>query len=280
VKLYMHWDMEGASGLFRRAQAWYYKPGATEQDRVEGQRLLEADMRAAVTAALDAGADELIVCESHHGGGNYRPAEMPHDSRVTYFETGVATENGRRRWMPLLDETVDGLLLPGHHAMTNAPGAFLPHSRSLDWLDVRINGESVGEIGFKACYAAHWGVPLILVQGDAAACREAEARFPGVVTAAVKRALSPDRCEGLEPAAAHRLTAARIREAVEQARRRAIPVLRPALPMTVTIRMAQPAGAEAAARRPGVTLLDAHTVAAQVDRHCDVMKWITGLGAD
>jgi D-amino peptidase len=280
MKLYMHWDMEGASGIFRRAQAWYYKPGATEQDRVDGQQLLEADMHAAITAVLDAGVDELIVCESHHGGGNYRPAEMPQDPRVTYFERGVATEGGRRRWMPRLDETVDGLLLPGHHAMTATPGAFLPHSRSADWLDFRINGESVGEIGFKACYAAHWGVPLILVQGDEAACRETEARFPGVVTAAVKRAISHDECEGLEPEAAHRLTAARIREAIEQARRRAIPVVRPALPMTITIRMAQRAEAATAARRPGVTLLDEHTVAAQVDRYCDVMKWITGLGAD
>ena len=280
MKLYMHWDMEGASGIFRRAQAWYYKPGATEQDRVDGQRLLAADMRAAITAVLEAGVDELIVCESHHGGGNYRAAEMPQDPRVTYFEHGVATEGGRQRWMPRLDETVDGLLLPGHHAMTGAPGAFLPHSRSQDWLDFRINGERVGEIGFKACYAAHWGVPLIMVQGDEAACREAAARFPGVVTAAVKRAVSHDACEGLEPAAAHRLTAARIRTAIESARRREIPVLRPALPMTVSVRMAQAAEAETAARRPGVTRLDEHTVAAQVDRHCDVMKWITGLGAD
>jgi D-amino peptidase len=280
LKLYMHWDMEGASGIFRREQAWYYKPGATEQDRIDGQLLLEADMRAAITAVLDAGVDQLIVCESHHGGGNYRPSEMPQDPRVTYFETGVGTENGRRRWMPLLDETVDGLLLPGHHAMTGTPGAFLPHSRSADWLEFRINGESVGEVGFKACYAAHWGVPLILVQGDEAVCREAAARFPGVVTAAVKRAISHDECEGLPPEEAHRLTAAKIREAIENARRYAIPVVRPTLPMTVSIRMAQPAEVEKSLQRPGVRLLDEHTVVAQVDRYCDVMKWIVGLGAD
>ena len=100
MKLYMHWDMEGASGIFHRNQAGYYKSGATEQDRIEGQRLLEADMRAAITAILDAGVDELIVCESHHGGNNYRIAEMPQDSRVTYFPTGVGTENGKPRWMP------------------------------------------------------------------------------------------------------------------------------------------------------------------------------------
>jgi D-amino peptidase len=280
MKLYMHWDMEGASGIFHRAQAWYYKPGATEQDRIDGQLLLEADMRAAITAVLDAGVEQLIVCESHHGGGNYRIAEMPQDPRVTYFETGIGAEDGKRRWMPLLDEAVDGLLLPGHHAMTGAPGSFLPHSRSADWLDFRINGESVGEVGFKACYAAHWGVPLILVQGDEAVCREAEARFPGVVTAAVKRAVSHDECDGLAPEAAHRLTAVKIREAIEKTRRREIEALRPTLPMTVSIRMAQRAELEKASQRPGVRLLDESTVTAQVDRYCDVMKWIVGLGAD
>jgi hypothetical protein len=50
--------------------------------------------------------------------------------------------------------------------------------------------------------------------------------------------------------------------------------------MRVTIRTAQRGEAETAARRPGVTPLDEHTVAAWVGRYCDVMKWITGVGAD
>ena len=57
----------------------------------------------------------------------------------------------------------------------------------------------MGEIGLEACYAGHWGVPLVFVQGDEAGCREAEAQFPGVVTAAVKRAVSADRCAGPGP---------------------------------------------------------------------------------
>jgi D-aminopeptidase len=39
-------------------------------------------------------------------------------------------------------------------------------------------------------------VPLILVQGTATACRETEAQFPGVMTAAVKDVESHDRCSG------------------------------------------------------------------------------------
>ena len=58
--------------------------------------------------------------------------------------------------------------------------------------DVTINGESVGEMGIEACYAAHWDVPCIMAQCDEHGSAEAEARFPGIVTATVKSALSYD----------------------------------------------------------------------------------------
>ena len=59
----------------------------------------------------------------------------------------------------------------GLFAQGGTAQAFLPHTSSLAWLDFRINGQSVGEIGLEACYAGHWGVPLVFVQGDEAAGR-------------------------------------------------------------------------------------------------------------
>jgi D-amino peptidase len=183
--------------------------------------------------------------------------------------------------MPDLDETVDGFLLPGHHAKAGTPGAFLPHTSSLAWLDFRINGQSVGEIGLEACYAGHWGVPLVFVQGDEAGCREAEAQFPGVVTAAVKRAESADRCAGPDPAAARRLTADRVAETVARLRAGERPApYAPALPMTVSIRMASAEDADRAARRPTVRRVDEVTVEGVVERRCDVLKWLNGTGLD
>ena len=95
---------------------------------------------------------------------------------MTYYgHSRLPTADGRQRYLPGLDETVSGFLLPGHHARAGTPDAFLPHTSSLAWADFRINGQSVGEIGLEACYAGHWDVPLVLVQGDEAGCREAEA---------------------------------------------------------------------------------------------------------
>ena len=177
---------------------------------------------------------------------------MLRDDRITYLERSRGYQDGALRWMPGLDETVDGFLLPGHHAMAGTREAFLPHTWTLEWADFRINGQSVGEMGIEACFAGHWSIPVIFAQGDEAACREAEAAFPGVTTASVKRASSPDRCERTDAAAARRLTAERLAQSVDRLRAGQCDPFRPALPLTVTIRMVSAAGAEAAAERPGV----------------------------
>ena len=122
---------------------------------------------------------------------------------------------------------------------------------------------SVGEIGIEACYAGHWDIPLIFVQGDEAACYEARQQFPGVVTAAVKRGgANPELCTGLEPAAARRETARRVTEAVEGLRAGRMRPYKPTLPMTITLKMRTIDAAAKAAQKPGVLRIDDHTVEA------------------
>jgi D-amino peptidase len=232
-----------------------------------------------VAAALEAGAERVTVCDTHTGGGNIRIPEMLADARVTYHGRSRAPRGAGQRWMPGLDEA-DVLMLPGHHARAGTPGAFLPHTWSLDWEDFRINGESVGEMGIETCYAGYWDVPLIMMQGDEAACREAEAEFPGVVTAAVKRAASRDFCTGLDADSARRLTARKVAEAVEKARRSRPAPYKPALPMTVAIRMASETAAEKASRLPDVVRVDARTVEKRLERQCDVVQWIARAGLE
>ncbi len=275
-KIFLHWDMEGTSGLYTRGQAWYWEPGVTPAVLEEGRNLLIADVNSAARAALDAGCHKVIVCDTHHGGGNIRLDKMLADPRVTYLERSVGVQDGKRRWMPGLDKTVDGLMLMAHHAKAGTKGAFLPHAWSLDWANFTINGMSVGEIGIEACYAGHWDIPLVLVQGDEAGCREAEQQFPGVVTAAVKRADSPDRSSGLDAEAARALTVRKIAEAIAKLPNGTFKPFKPALPMTVAIRMRTPEAAQTAARRPGVRRVDEYTVEARVDQQCDIVKWITG----
>jgi D-amino peptidase len=281
MKVYMLWDMEGVSGLLTREQCWYWEPGARPHVAAEGRGLLMADVAAACAAALAAGADEVIVCDTHHGGGNLVVDQMPADPRITYHGQSVGAHDGTLRWMPGLDQTVDCFMLPGHHAKEGTPGAFLPHTAmSRQIADFRINGRSVGEIGIESCFAGHWDVPFALVQGDTAVCAEAQGQFPGTVTAEVKRALGRDQCVGLDPQAAHKLMAQRIAEAVELTRAGRIPPFKPRLPMTVTVEMRTIEQAEVLAGRPGVRLIPPLTVETELERQCDVMKWFAGTGLD
>src|SRR3712207_4499179 len=101
MKLYFLWDMEGCSGLYTKEQAWYWEPGVSPETAEEGKRLLMADVDSASRAALEAGADELIVCDTHHGGGNVRVEELLKDPRITYHgRSTVIHPDGSRRVFP------------------------------------------------------------------------------------------------------------------------------------------------------------------------------------
>ena len=280
LKLFVLWDMEGTSGIFTREQAWYWENGVRPEVAAEARGIFTSNVNALSAAALERGTTELIVCDTHHGGGNLIREQLSADARIKYEYRSVGPENGKRRWMPQLDRNVAGLMLPGHHAKAFTERAFLPHTSNIEWADFRINGQSVGEIGIEACYAGHWDVPLIYVEGDEAACYEARRMFPGVVTAVVKQAESAELSTGLDQKAAHREVERKVAEAIEKARTRQLRPFKPALPMTVTVRMRTIEGAAKVAKRPGVMLLDDHTVESRVGRHCDVQKWLNGAGLE
>jgi len=278
VKIFMHWDMEGASGIFTREHLWYWEEGVRATIAAEGRQLLTADVNAAAAAALDAVVDEIIICDTHHGGGNIDLDQVLADPRVTVLPKSVGTQNRQRRWMPLMDQTVDGMMIMGHHAKAGTKDAFLPHTQMLEWADFKINGQSVGEMGIEACFAGHWDVPPILVQGTEMACREAEALFPGVVTAAVKQFVNHDLCAGLDAFSARQLTSEKVVESIHYLRNGSPKPYKPQLPMTVTIRMRNPEYAKNLAEKTGGIRTDEFTVEKKVDHQCDVVKWIVGQG--
>src|SRR5438105_7924216 len=81
LKIFMHCDMEGSSGIFTREQAWYWENGVREQVAAEARQLFTADVMSAAAATLAAGVSELIVCDTHHGGGNLIREKLSTDPR-------------------------------------------------------------------------------------------------------------------------------------------------------------------------------------------------------
>jgi len=258
ARIYILCDMEGISGIWNKDQV-DSKSGAY----AEARELLCADVNAAVAGAFDGGAAEVVVGDTHGGGPNFILEKM--DKRAVYENPAMGN------LMPGLDSSFAGLILTGHHAMAGTLNGFLDHTMdSGSWYNFYINDRKVGEIGIETAFAGHYDVPLIMVTGDEAACFEAEAQFPGVVTAAVKKGLGRNKARCLHPATARELIRRKAAEAVKKAGE-----LRPwkiDLPATIKLEFYRSDYADNAAWSPGAERIDARAVRRRIESALHVCK--------
>jgi D-aminopeptidase len=97
-----------------------------------------------------------------------------------------------------LDSSIAGLAFVGQHAKAGTDYSHITHTQGFSYIDVAINGVSIGEYGQIALSAMELGIPTILACGEEAFAREASALTPGVVTAAGKRGLLKDGLDHLD----------------------------------------------------------------------------------
>lgn len=258
MKIYLLCDMEGTSGIWRREQT----DSSTAQYQ-QGRELLMADVNAAIQGCYEGGATELVVCDTHGGGPNFLIEKM--DPRPRYETPSEFSP------LPSIDDSFAGLILMCHHAMAGTQYGFLDHTQSsMHWFDYQINGESYGEIGQETAYAGHFGVPLIMVTGDEAACAETQRQFPGAVTVAVKRALSRSRACCLHPETAHELIRKGAAEAVRKAK--TLKPFKPVTPITLELTYYRTDMADGAASRPGNERIGPRTVRRVVQSAREVLE--------
>ena len=96
-------------------------------------------------------------------------------------------------WPFGLDKSYNGIAWVGQHPKASTPLGHLCHTQCFWYIDLAINGVSIGEFGQLAMCAAELGVPAFFACGDQAFTEEAEALAPGIVTCAVKRGVTPAR---------------------------------------------------------------------------------------
>ena len=258
MKIYLLCDMEGASGIWQPEQV---QRGAPEY--LIGRELLMADVNAAIAGAFDGGAKEVVVCDTHGGGTHFLLEKM--DERAVYETPAMSSP------MPALDSSFAGLILTGHHAMAGTLNAFLDHTMdSSAWFCFKINGRPVGEIGMETAHAGHFGVPLIMVTGDEAACREAESQFPGIVAVAVKRGLGRNHACCVHPERARELIRQGAAEAVRKAK--TLQPWRLSPPITLELTYYRSDMADSAAARSGNERVDARTVRRIVQSAAEVLE--------
>ena len=181
MKVYIQTDIEGVAGFcFRENRENTGYENILHRQRM--YRLLTEEVNAAVRAAFDSGADEVLVNDNHGSGYNILFEELVPECRIIHGRNGSGPQ-----WLPLLDETADALVLVGMHAMGGTKKAIIPHTK---W-EVNHGEIYLSEGSSAAALAGDLGVPTVFASGDDKIIAELLAKIPKIETATVKQALSP-----------------------------------------------------------------------------------------
>jgi D-amino peptidase len=217
VKIFISADMEGATGVVNVAQTDH-----REKEYAFGCTMMSHDVNAVIRGALDAGADSVLVNDSHWRMINIDIAGLGFGERVCLL-------SGSPKALTMMEgfETADAAFFVGYHAKAGTGKAIIDHTISGQVIySITLNGKELGETGLNAAVCAQRGIPLALVTGDAAVCAEAsELLGEGLVTACVKKAHGREAAECLLPETSAEVLKEAAGEAVRRARGGKSPVM-------------------------------------------------------
>ncbi len=204
MKVYVQTDIEGVAGFcfFENRRSRDYE---VINHRYRMYKLLTAEVNAAVKAAFDAGASEVVVNDSHGSGYNIIFEELDPRCRIVHGKNCSGPH-----WLPMLDESFDAMLLIGMHAMGGTACSITPHSC---W--VVNDGEFyLSEGAMAAAIAGDLNVPAVMVSGDDKVTAELAEKIPGITVAEVKQALSPYQACSMIPVASCELIYEKVKAAL------------------------------------------------------------------
>ena len=250
--------MEGISGIVKPEQT-----NATKPQFDEGRKLYTEDINAAVRGAKAGGATEIVVMDCHGAGEGYSwnsliPEDLDPDCEFVVQDEWTG-------YTAFLEAGCDAALFVGMHAMAGTADGVLNHTVSgVDWQNLWFNGTLVGETGINAALCGHWGVPVVLVTGDRAVCKEGrELLGDGLTTVEVK--------EGLGRFSARMKTPQEARELIEEGARKALSDLSavapydPGSPCEIAIEFTTPDRLQEFANRKGVEVTGASSLVVRGD---------------
>jgi len=179
-KVFMITDMEGVDGIFStELQCLPLQSPRFE----ESKKLLTGEVNAAVDGLLAGGATEVVVWDGHDSSRSLSALDIHPQARLLMGLPISPTLE--------LDTSYNAVIFIGQHAMAGAEKAVLSHSYSSEGIqNIWVNNMLVGEIGARVMLAGAFGVPVIMLSGDTAACKEISQLVPQAECAEVKSGVS------------------------------------------------------------------------------------------
>jgi D-amino peptidase len=178
-KVFVITDMEGVDGIFNfddqcvpfKSPRW-----------AESQKLLTGEVNAAVDGLYAGGATEVVVADLHDSDRTLSVLTMDPRAKLLQGE-GIPPTLG-------LDSSYSAVIFIGQHPMAGAEEGVLSHTYAFTIQNLWVNDILVGELGSRTMLAGYFGVPVIMLAGDAAACKEFHDLVPNGECVAVKTGMS------------------------------------------------------------------------------------------
>jgi len=213
MRIYISADIEGVAGVVSHEQL-----GPAGDGHDAARKLMMDEVLAAIDGARAAGADEIVVSDSHGNGRNLDPARLPrHVQLVSGWPRPLLMMEG------LEQGNYAGFFLIGHHAGVGATEGVLAHTISGRlYHDVIVDGRSWSETDLNCAIGAHFGVPLLLATGDDAYIAHVQERAPHALCVTTKWCLGATSARATAPQDVH--------VAIREMAQRAVAGPRPAPP--------------------------------------------------
>lgn len=250
LKIHISVDLEGIAGAVTGEQLGV---GGFEYQRF--REFATAEAVAAVEAAFEAGATEVLVADSHGNGQNLLIEKFPENVKV------IRSWPRKLGMMQGIEEGgFDGAIYIGYHSSTDYMTGVRAHTKSSASLtSLKLNGKVAGESYFNAAIAGEFGTPIIMISGDDAAVEEAQdAIGNGLEGAIVKWDYSFHSAKSLHPEASKKLIAEKTKAAI--ARIKEFKPLKLEGPITMDISFKNYRVSEVLSYLPQFERIDSHTI--------------------
>lgn len=195
-------DAEGVTGITNTNELLFGRP------HYEFMRtMMTDDVNAAVEGAFAGGATEVVVNDAHWTMTNVQIERLdPRASLIKGFHKHLCMVEGVQE--------ADAVFFLGYHARTgDSDGVGNETILGREIVEIRMNGQPVGESEINAAVCGQFGVPVIFASGDDLYEKELRQTLPNVEFGLTKYALDRWTARCLPPAR----SLANIREAAQRA---------------------------------------------------------------
>lgn len=207
LKVFISVDMEGIAGIVHGDHT-----SSSGKDYGIARRWMTEEANAAIRGALEAGATEIVVNDSHGSMRNVIASEL---NPAAFLITGSPK---LLSMMQGLDQSYDAVIFIGYHARAGTKDGVLDHTISGGTIySIKVNGSEMSEAELNALIAGWHDVPVVLIAGDAAICEQTKKSLGGELeVAVVKRAVGRYAAKTLTPQKAQELIQKKTKIALEK----------------------------------------------------------------